>query len=124
MQQITLSLYLVVTVFAFAAALVYSKAAVRLLKEGLKNKATVVAMGIVFGFTHIVLIYVWWTLFYVFPDWQKWMINNPIILLNTSIGILGAICHIRSATYDKLKNIGWMSVGVIAVITGVWFYYR
>ena len=115
-------LFFVIAFCGFTVTVLYSKSAFILLRDGFRNKAAVVALGIVLGFTHITFNYTFWGVWYVYPQHREAMIENPFIPINVGLGILGALCHIRSATINNWKEWGWVSVLVSSIFGGTVLY--
>ena len=118
----TIFLYVALIFCAVSAVFVYSRAATTIIKNGFRNKAAVVALGIVLGFTHITINYTYWLLWYLEPDdliTRYNTLTNILLPLNVMIGIAGAICHIKSATTDRLGNWGWATILIIGSLTGI-----
>ena len=117
-----LYLYSLMGILGLFAVIGYCRAAYNL-RKNVNHRASLVAAGIVLGFTHIFLIHVWWAAFYLVPEWRGWMFNNPLILMNVTIGILGALCHIRAATMEAFKEWLWIAMLVFALLVSAFVFW-
>ena len=117
-----LYLYTLMGILGLFAVIGYCRAAYNL-RKGVNHRASLVAAGIVLGFTHIFIIHAWWTAFYLVPEWRDFMFNHPIILLNVTIGILGALCHIRAATMEAFKEWMWVIMFALALLASSFVFW-